>query len=58
MLVSKYLTAFRKGGCLKLLHLTARSDELLRLARLIDVFEVFETEDQAIASFGQDPPRT
>ena len=51
MLVSKYLTAFRKGGRLKLLHLTRRADNALHLTKLSSVFEVFDSEDEAVASF-------
>ena len=55
MLVSKYLSAFRKGGTVKLLHLTNRSDHLLEITRLSSVFEIFESEDDAIRSFGVQP---
>jgi anti-anti-sigma factor len=51
MLVSKYLTVHRKGGKLKLLHLTLRSDYLLHITKLFGVFEIFESEDAAIRSF-------
>ena len=55
MLVSKYLTAHRKGGRVKLLHLTFRGDHLLNITKLSTVFEVFESEDEAIRSFGREP---
>ena len=51
MLVSKYLTAMNHGGRLKLLHLNPRADEMLRMTKLITVFEVYDSEDQAIRSF-------
>jgi anti-sigma B factor antagonist len=51
MLVSKYLTAQRSGGRVKLLHLTSRSDQLMRITRLAGVVEVFESEDEALNSF-------
>ncbi len=54
MLVSKYLTAFRNGGRVKLLHLTSRADELMRITKLCGVFEMFDSEDEAIRSFGKD----
>ncbi len=57
MLVSKYLTAFRKGGRLKLVHLTARATQLMGFTRLKTIFEIFESEDAAVASFGQGTPR-
>ena len=56
MLVSKYLTALRKGGRLKLLHLTARARDILRMSRLFSVFEVFESEEDAVKSFASLSP--
>jgi anti-sigma B factor antagonist len=53
MLVSKFLTAYHKGGRVKLLHLTNRADQLMKLTRLATVFEMFESEDEAIKSFEQ-----
>ncbi len=52
MLVCKYLTAFRRGGVLKLLHPTIKAEELLHMTRLSTVFEIFESEDEAVRSFG------
>ena len=52
MLVCKYMTALRKGGALKLLHPTVKAEELLQIARLFTVFEVFKSEAEAIRSFG------
>jgi anti-sigma B factor antagonist len=52
MLVCKYLTALRKGGRLKLLHLPPRVLEMLRVTRLAGVFEIFDDEDEAVRSFG------
>jgi len=52
MLVSKYLTAHRNGGTVKLLHMTIRGDYLMHITKLFTVFETFESEDEAIRSFG------
>ncbi len=52
MLVCKYMTALRRGGALKLLHPTVKAEELLQITRLFTVFEVFESEAEAIRSFG------
>jgi len=52
MLVCKYLSALRKGGRLKLLHLRPRLLEMLTITRLAGVFEIFENEQDAIRSFG------
>ena len=51
MLVSKYLTAMNRGGRLKLLHLNSRADEMLHMTKLIAVFEVYDSEEEAIRSF-------
>jgi anti-sigma B factor antagonist len=55
MLVSKYLTAHRNGGSVKLLHLTIRGDRLMDITKLSTVLEIFESEDEAIRSFGLEP---
>jgi anti-anti-sigma factor len=51
MLVAKYLTVHRRGGSLKLLHLTPRSAHLLSITKLCTVFEAFESEGEALRSF-------
>jgi anti-sigma B factor antagonist len=55
ILISKYLSALRKGGRVKLLHLTSRSSYLMDITRLSSVFEIFDTEEEAIRSFGLRP---
>lgn len=55
MLVCKYLTAYRRGGRVKLLHLTARGDYLMHITKLSTVFEIFDSEDEALRSFGVAP---
>jgi anti-sigma B factor antagonist len=51
-LVSSYLTVHRHGGDIKLLHLTDRASQLLRLTKLAEVFEIYDSEEAALASFG------
>lgn len=51
MLVAKQKTVRERGGDVKLMHLTDRSQRLLALMKLASVFEVFENEDEAIRSF-------
>jgi anti-sigma B factor antagonist len=53
MLVSKYLTASGKGGSLKLLQPTVHSRYLLEITKLSTVFEIFESEEDAIRSFAR-----
>jgi anti-sigma B factor antagonist len=50
-LVSTYTTVTTNGGRLKLLNLTKRFNELLAITKLLTVFEVFDSEQAALASF-------
>ena len=50
-LVGSYTTVTNRGGKLKLLHLPAKLNELLHVTQLITVFEVYENETEAIASY-------
>jgi anti-sigma B factor antagonist len=50
-LVGSYTTVTNRGGKLKLLHLPAKLNELLHVTQLITVFEVYEDEKEAMASF-------
>jgi anti-sigma B factor antagonist len=50
-LVGSFTTVTNRGGKLKLLHLPAKLNELLHVTQLITVFEVYESESEAIASF-------
>jgi anti-sigma B factor antagonist len=50
-LVASFTAARKKGGDLKLLHLTKRVRDLLQITRLITVFETFENLDAAQKSF-------
>jgi anti-anti-sigma factor len=52
LLVAKFLSVKRRGGAIKLLHLTERSRRLLHMTRLDSIFEIFDREDQALQSFG------
>ena len=47
-----YTTVKRQGGSLKLLNLTKRIEDLLSITKLLTVFETFDTEADAVASFG------
>ena len=52
LLVAKFLSVKRRGGAIKLVHVTARSRRLLHMTRLDSIFEIFDHEDQALHSFG------
>ncbi len=50
-LVSRYTTTKNQGGQLKLLKLTKKIKDLLMITRLLTVFEIYEDEQSALASF-------
>jgi anti-sigma B factor antagonist len=50
-IVRTYTTVSRQGGKLKLLNLTKRIEDLLSITKLLTVFEVFDSEDEAVKSF-------
>ena len=52
-LVSAHLTAAKRGGALKLVSPTKRVRDLLGITRLNTLFEIFDNEDAAVASFGE-----
>jgi anti-sigma B factor antagonist len=54
--VQGYASAIRQGGALKLLHVTKRFRDLLRMTKLDTVIDSFESEDAATASFGSEAP--
>jgi anti-sigma B factor antagonist len=56
MLVSKYVTLDRKEGKLKLYGLHPRSLRVLDITRLLTIFESFDSEAHAVASFAIEPP--
>lgn len=51
-IVRTYTTVSRQGGNLKLLSLTKRIQDLLAITKLLTVFETFESEEEAVKSFG------
>jgi len=56
-LVAGYATLEKSGGELKLLNLTERVTELMMITKLLTVFDVYEDEAIAIASFKPDAER-
>ena len=50
-LVGCYTSVTNKGGKLKLLHLPPKISDVLTVTQLITVFDVYESESEAIASF-------
>ena len=50
-IVASFVTAKNNGGHIKLLKLTNRLKDLMAIAKLLTVFDTFDTEAQALASF-------
>ncbi len=50
-LVSSYTTTSNNGGHLKLLNLTKKIQDLLMITKLLTVFQTFDSEEAALASF-------
>jgi len=54
-LVHTYVTAKNRGGSLKLMNVTKRLKSLLVVTKLLTVFDTYDNETAAIASFAQAP---
>lgn len=52
VIVSGHTTLSRAGGALKVLNVTKKIRELFIITKLITIFETFDDEQAALASFG------
>ncbi|HJU61786.1 MAG TPA: STAS domain-containing protein [Candidatus Binatia bacterium] len=50
-LISSHITLSNKGGEIKLAHLTERLRDLMTITKLLTVFDVYDNEPDAVASF-------
>jgi anti-sigma B factor antagonist len=50
-LVSLFITARNAGAAVKLARLTQRVGDLLQITKLLTVFDVYDSEEQAVQSF-------
>jgi anti-sigma B factor antagonist len=50
-LISSHVTLDDKGGALKLMHMTESVHELMTITKLLTVFDVYNDEPEALASF-------
>lgn len=50
-LVSSFSAVNREGGSLKLLNLTQKIQDLLAITKLLTVFDVFDSESEAVSNF-------
>jgi len=55
VLVAKYVSLRRKGGDLRFVNLTPRSRRLLEITKLMGIFRIFDSEEEAVASFSTEP---
>jgi len=53
ILISGYSVLDKQGGKLKLVHVSERIHNVLKITRLNTIFEYYETEDEAVRSFTQ-----
>jgi anti-sigma B factor antagonist len=50
-MVACYTTVTKRGGRLKLMHLSPKITDILQVTQLITVFDVFDDEREAVGSF-------
>lgn len=50
-MVACYTTVTNRDGQLKLMKLSPKINDILQVTQLITVFDVFDTEDEALATF-------
>ncbi len=50
-LVSSFTAVNKEGGSLRLLNLTQKIQDLLAITKLLTVFDVYESESEALGSF-------
>jgi anti-sigma B factor antagonist len=50
-LIASHVTLDKKGGALKLMHMTESVHELMTITKVLPVFEVYDDEPEALASF-------
>jgi len=51
VLVGRFLSVRRRGGDLKLANLTTRSHRVMTITQLLNVFDCFDSVDEAVAGF-------
>ena len=56
-LAQSYLSVVKRGGEMKVVGLSERIEDILKITRLYQVFPEFQDEQAALSSFPQSPPR-
>ena len=55
VLIARYLSLRRRGGDMKLAHLTNRSHRVMTITHLLTVFDAHETVEDALKSLSPNP---
>ena len=55
VIAAKYVSVRRKGGDVKLLRLSPRSQHVMQISGLLKIFESYEEEPAALSSFASAP---
>jgi len=50
-LIASHVTLDNRGGALKLMHITESVHELMSMTKLLAVFDIYDNESKALASF-------
>ena len=50
-LISSHVLLDHRGGALKLMHMTESVQELMTITKLLTVFDIYDDESEALASF-------
>ena len=50
-LIASHVTLDKKGGALKLMHMTDSVHELMTITKLLSILDVYDDEPEAVASF-------
>jgi len=55
ILIASHITVTNAGSTLKLMRVSRRIDSILMVTKLNTIFEVYDSEEAAVASFGHKP---
>jgi anti-sigma B factor antagonist len=50
-LLSCQVSTYKSGGSFKIAHLTQKVEELMEIAKLVTVFDIYDDETRALAAF-------
>ena|SRR5918993_5527051 len=52
VIAAKYVSVRRKGGDIKMVCLSPRTHQVMRISGLLKIFQTFESEEDGLRSFG------